>query len=232
MHKGSVPIILYAIHYLQNKVTDAKFVSAGSCTHLKDVSGHPRILNSDQETVLVNRLLHLERNGMGQTADQVRRSAYSLAETNSLKHPWDGEKKITGVDCFCAFMKKNTNLSLRKPEGLSRVRAEGLNKGEVAAYFNLLSTVLEEYDLLDKPHNVYNMDESGFPLNNCPQKIVSAKGKWEAVSLTNVERGENVTVVAAGTYVPPMIVLSVQLGESRCVFSCVSCSVSMQNDDH
>jgi hypothetical protein len=33
-------------------------------------------------------------------------------------------------------------------------RAEGLNKGKVAAYFNLLATVLEEHGLLDKPHKV------------------------------------------------------------------------------
>jgi hypothetical protein len=117
---------LSAIYYTAKKVTHAKFVSAGLCTHLKDVSGHPRVLNSDQETVLVNRFLHLERIGLGQTTDQVRRAAYSLAEANSLKHPWDGENKIAGVDWFRAFMKRNTNLSLRRPEGLSRAQAEGL----------------------------------------------------------------------------------------------------------
>jgi hypothetical protein len=116
---------------LQNKVADTKFVSAGLCTHLKDVSAHPRVLNSDQETILVNRLLHLERIGLDQTADQVRRVAYSLAEANSLKHPWDCEKTISGVDWFRAFMKRNTNMSL------SRTITEGLDKGEVAAYFNL-----------------------------------------------------------------------------------------------
>jgi hypothetical protein len=132
----------------------------------------------------------LERIGLGQTADQVRRAAYSLAEANSLKYPWDGEKKIAGVDSFRTFMERYTNLSLRKPEGLSRARAEGQNKGEVTAYFNLLATVLEEHDLLGKPHKVYNMDESGFPLKNRPQKLASAKGKREVVSLTDVERGE------------------------------------------
>jgi hypothetical protein len=139
-------------------------------------SGHPRVLNSDQETVFVNRFLHLERVGLGQTADQVRRAAYSLEEANSLKHPWNGEKKIAGVDWFRLFMKRNTYLSLRKPEGLSPARAEGLNKGEVAAYFNLLATVLEEQALLDKHHNIYNIDDSGFPLNNRPQKIVVQTG--------------------------------------------------------
>jgi hypothetical protein len=134
---------------LQNKVTDAKFVSAGLSTHLRDVSGHPRVFNSNQETVLINRFLHLERIGVSQSADQVMRAAYSLQEANSLKYPWDGEKKISGVDWFRAFMKRNKNLSLRKPERLSRARAEGLDKGEVSAYFNLLATVLEEHDHLD-----------------------------------------------------------------------------------
>lgn len=38
------------------------------------------------------------------------------------------------------------------------------------------------------------MDESGFPLNNAPPKIVAAKRTREGVKLTNVERSENVTV--------------------------------------
>jgi hypothetical protein len=95
-----------------------------------------------------------------------------LADANSLKHLWVGEKKITWVDWFRAFMKININLSLRKPEGLSRARTEGLNKREVAAYFNLPATVLEQHDLLDKPHKFYNMDESGFPLNNRFKKLL------------------------------------------------------------
>jgi hypothetical protein len=67
--RGASQLFCVPFTTLQNKVTYAKFVSAGICTHLKDVSGHPRVLNSDQETVWANRLLHLERIGLGQTAD-------------------------------------------------------------------------------------------------------------------------------------------------------------------
>jgi hypothetical protein len=71
--------------------------------------------------------------------------AYSLAEANSLKHAGDGEKKISGVDWFGAFTKRNTIFSLRKPEEFSRrERAEKLCKGEAAAYFNVLANVLEQ----------------------------------------------------------------------------------------
>jgi hypothetical protein len=48
-------------------------------------------------------------------------------------------------------MKRNKNRSVQKPVPISRVRAKGLNKGELAAKFNLLVTVLQEHDLLDKP---------------------------------------------------------------------------------
>lgn len=36
-----------------------------------------------------------------------------------------------------------------------------------------------------------NVDESGFPLNNSTPQIISEKRIREVVSLTNVERGEN-----------------------------------------
>jgi hypothetical protein len=88
---------------------------------------------------------------------------------------------------------------------------EELIKGEVAAYFNFLATVLAEKDFLDNPRKVYNMDESGFPVKSRSQKIVSAKGKRMFVSLTNVGEGENIAIVvcfnAAGTYVSPRITL-------------------------
>jgi hypothetical protein len=120
---------------LQNKVPDAKFVSAGLSTHFRVASGHPRVFSSYQETVLVNRLLHLERIGMGQTTDQITRAAYSLAKATSLKHPWNGEKNIFGADWFRVLMKMNANMSLMKPEGFSRSLAEESEKEAVAAYF-------------------------------------------------------------------------------------------------
>jgi hypothetical protein len=45
---------------LKNKAAEDKFVSARSNAHLRDASGHPKVFNSDQEIVLVNRLPHLE----------------------------------------------------------------------------------------------------------------------------------------------------------------------------
>jgi hypothetical protein len=56
----------------------------------------------------------------------------------------------------------------------------------------------------------FNMDETGFPLNNILPQIVAAKGARKVVKFTNVERGENVTAVVccsvSGVFIPPFVI--------------------------
>ena len=44
-------------------------------------------------------------------------------------------------------------------------------------YFELLKKVLEENDLMDKPAQLYNMDETGMPLEHRAPNIVTKKGR-------------------------------------------------------
>ncbi|KAJ4425458.1 hypothetical protein ANN_28074, partial [Periplaneta americana] len=61
-----------------------------------------------------------------------------------------------------------------------------------------------------RPECLYNQDETGLPMNNKPPNVVAQKGSRDVVSLTNVERGENVTVMACvsatGAYIPPFVI--------------------------
>jgi hypothetical protein len=75
-----------------------------------------------------------------------------LPVSNSFTHLWKGIK------------------IWKKTWGTFSCKSGETEQRGVAAYFNLLVTVLEEYDLLDKPHMIYNMDESGFPVNIRPLK--------------------------------------------------------------
>ena len=103
---------------------------------------------------------------------------------------------MAGKDWFLSFMARHKNEnSLRKPESLSKARAMGLKKEVVEEFYKLLEKITVELDLQHRPQSIYNVDESGFPMNNRPLKVVSEKGKREVVALTNLERGENVTVV-------------------------------------
>ncbi|KAJ4452001.1 hypothetical protein ANN_03487 [Periplaneta americana] len=175
--EGHLSILAASQHYnvpfstLHGKVKVRKEIAAGLNPVVKKI-GHPSILSLEMEQALAERLLCLEERGLGQTALQVRRAAFQLAEALGIKHYWNSEEKVAGVDWFRAFLKRNSGLSLRKPEGLSRARAEGLCKEEVDHYFSILKQVLNDYQLFDKPHCIYNMD-SGFPLNNRPLKTAN-----------------------------------------------------------
>lgn len=208
--RGASALYHIPLGTLHDRVRKEKESQMGLIPRVTGKIGHPTVLSEDMENALVNRLVYFENRGLGLTPMQVKRAAFDLAVACDVRHAWNVDVKLAGDDWFKAFMKRHPNISLRKPEGLSRARAAGMNEQEVRKYFSILKGVMTDFNLFDKPQCIYNVDETGIPLNNRPVKIVSQRGKREVVSLTNVEKGENVTVVAccnaAGSYIPPMIV--------------------------
>lgn len=232
--RGASELFKIPLSTLHDRVRKEKDRQLGLNTPPIAKIGHPTVLSLEIENSLVDRLLALERKGLGLTALQVRRAAYDIAESTGIVHPWNPDNKVAGIDWFRAFLKRHRNISLRKPEGLSRARAAGLNEKEVKNYFSNLRTVMSDFELFDKPQYLYNVDESGIPLNNRPLKIVSEKGKREVVCLTNVERGENVTVVAcfsaSGSYIPPMIIFKGARKKQEFTDGLPACSVVEMSD--
>ena len=45
----------------------------------------------------------------------------------------------------------------------------------IEAYFDLLSDMFDEFDFGNHPESIYNMDETGVPLEPRPPKVVA---KW------------------------------------------------------
>lgn len=58
-----------------------------------------------------------------------------FADVKGINHPWYKDKMCADKDWFSRFM-KNRDAALRKPEGLSRAIAQGLNHRAVD-YFDL-----------------------------------------------------------------------------------------------
>jgi len=73
--------------------------------------------------------------------------------------------------------------------------------------------VLEDNDLLDKPECIYNVDESGVPLEHCSPLVIAKKGQRKCTSGNKSQVSGNksqVSVVACikatGQCMPPFII--------------------------
>lgn len=107
------------------------------------------------------------------------------------------------------FMQRHSSLSLRTSDPLSRVRANAVTKENMKNYFDLLEKTLKENDLFDKPSLIYNMDESGMPLDHKQPKRVAAKGTKKVHGPSSGDKSQ-ITIVAAcnaaGNTLPPMVI--------------------------
>ena len=161
------------------------------------------------EKILTEHILKLEECFFGLTIREIRKLAFDIAEKQALPHSFNKDKKIAGKKWFYAFMRRNPQLSLRKPEGTSLARARGFNRENVAHFYDILEKIVDEFQFTAEA--IFNVDESGFTtVQKAQQKIVGRKGKRQVGSITSGERGVNTTMVcavsAAGFYVPPMII--------------------------
>lgn len=83
---------------------------------------------------------------------------------------------MAGQYMFHRFMERNMDLTILKPEGLSRARIDGLRREKVAKLLKTSETVVEMINLGERPECVYNVDETGIPLNNGPSNMIARKG--------------------------------------------------------
>lgn len=83
------------------------------------------------------------------------------------------------------------------------------NKSAIEEYFDILKDVLKEHSLFDKPAQIYNVDESGMPLEHHPPHVVVKRGQRKVRCRTSGNK-KQVTVVAsvnaAGMCTPPFVI--------------------------
>jgi hypothetical protein len=70
---------------------------------------------------------------------------------------------------------------------------------------------VRENNILNKPQNIFNVDEFGIQLINKLRIVVTKKGAKDVQVLTSHERVENVRVIACcsseGQFLPPVLIL-------------------------
>lgn len=76
-----------------------------------------------------------------------------------------------------SFLSRHPELTLRSGEKVSRVRLGGASDEAINEYFDLLEKVLEEEELSERPCQIFNLDETGMPLDPLPPKVITKKGQ-------------------------------------------------------
>lgn len=167
------------------------------------------VFTQKQEQEMVSYLKNMEERLFGLTMNECRGLAFQLAELNGIAHPFNKTTRSAGKAWIQGFLSRHPELSIRKPEATSGMRARGFNKVAVSQFFTLLGELVEMHNF--SPERIYNVDETGVTVNpKGNSKIIAVKGKRQVGTLTSGERGELVTAEicfsAAGAYMAPMLI--------------------------
>lgn len=167
-------------------------------------------LGIENERRLVTHIQKLEKAGFAPDRDTVRSLAFQFAEKLGMNHRFNKEKQMAGYVWLESFMRRNKDLAIRESQGLSLARSEGMNRSEVTSFFNILTDVFTQYDMLNTPGKIFNMDETGYQINNEAGTVIATKGAKNVHTLISSERGENVSIIACcsadGTFLPPVVI--------------------------
>ena len=117
-----------------------------------------------------------------------------------------GLAKSVGNGWWESFCRRHPNLTLRSAAPLSQGRAVASDPDTLQRYFDLLEQTIDENGLRDKPAQIFNVDESGMPLDPKPPLVICTRGAQHPCSIGSGNKAQ-ITIVAcvsaAGMCIPP-----------------------------
>ena len=132
----------------------------------------PKQYLSTEEAELASYLVEVAQVGYGKTWKQVMHIAEQVArDKNCLR------KDRISSGWWRQFTNCQPQLSLRRGDATAHVRMDATSKQTLRKCYRLLSETLAKYGITNSPAQVYNMDETGIPLDPRPPNIVVKGGQ-------------------------------------------------------
>ena len=120
------------------------------------------IFNSQQETVLKERVFEMAAQGFPVNIEKFRSIAYQYAcNLKKYRSNSNNSNNAASWDWWDSFKKRNSDVSKRLPQNLSNARAQAFNSVRVNSFYKQLKEVYENFDLLKYSQLIYNADETG-----------------------------------------------------------------------
>lgn len=145
-------------------------------------SGPEKYLTDAEEAELVNFIVECAKLGYARSRKDV------LALVQEVVRSKGKEAVVTG-GWWESFKRRHPNITLRSAESLTYARAVASDPAILDRYYDLLERTLIENDLIDKPCQVYNCDETGIPLAPKPVKVVTTKNDKHPYSTVAGDKG-------------------------------------------
>ena len=106
-------------------------------------------------------LMEVAKVGYGKTRKEVKLIVEAVAREKGVLR----DEKISN-GWFRRFLERRPNLSLRRGDATANVRMEALDIEKMNEYFKSLEETLKQHNLMNYPGQIYNVDETGVPLDH------------------------------------------------------------------
>lgn len=165
-------------------------------------------LTEEDEEEIAECLKIMARWGFGFTRSETLKLVGEYASslgTNPFK------SVIPTQDWLAGFMKRHPRLTTRLPEQLKAARAKSsANTTVLEKWFELVRETLVENDLINRPDRVYNVDETGLPLDPKRMKVICMKNIDHLFRVIGGSGRDSITVngcaSADGRMLPPYVI--------------------------
>ena len=145
--------------------------------------------------------------GFPRTTSQIKEAVKSYLDKCKLKINNFNDNR-PGRTWFYGFLRRHPDLKMSKAEKLEISRAMACSEESVMSWFQEFRSILAEYNI-NSPDQIYNCDESGFPLQSknslkvCTDKWV--KRTFQITSANKVSISTLQCICANGNVVPPAV---------------------------
>ena len=165
-------------------------------------SGPPRYLTDEEEDELENFLTGCASIGFARSRQQVIAVVQEVVNRKGMRVTvtqgwWDSYKR------------RHPILTLRTASPLSYARAVANNQDVIDNYYTTLKQALVENEIMEKPTQIFNLDETGMPLDPPAPRVVARKGQKHPTAIGSGDKSQ-ITVLAccsaAGYTMPPFVI--------------------------
>lgn len=160
------------------------------------VNGRAKYLSDEEEQELARFLMRCASIGYPRSRKQViaivQRSCRSRGMKVHVTHGW-----------WEAFCHRYPAITSRITAPMSYARARATDGEVISQYFDMLEHALIVNKLLDRPSQIFNIDETGMPLDPAPPKGVGRVGAKNPVAVSSPRLQPLAALVQKGTAFSP-----------------------------